>query len=85
MMNAEDMPRMLANSAIEYRTDVRSAFQTGLVYGIVFCDWFTPGFLDAWKTKDGLEEKLVQLAREESARNLKRGYPLAFQLENPPS
>jgi hypothetical protein len=83
MMNAEEMPRLLNESAIDYPASVRASFQNGLVYSLIFCDWFAPGLLEVWKTQGGLEEKLVEKARDESARNLKRGYPLPFMLENP--
>lgn len=83
MMNSEEMPRLLANSAIEYDAPVRGAFQSGLVFGVVFCDWFTPGLLQRWKPAQKLEEELIGLARSEAALNQKRGYILPFALENP--
>lgn len=83
MMNAEDMSRLLSNSAIQYDAPIRAAFQNGLTYGMIFCDWFAPGFLAAWKTSGPIEEKLIQRAKDESALNLKRGYMLPFALENP--
>jgi hypothetical protein len=83
MMNNEEMPRLLENSAIDYPGEVRPAFQTGLVYGIVFCDWFAPGFLAKFRPSGPLGEKLVALARDEAARNLRRGSILPFSLENP--
>ncbi|MEX2264702.1 MAG: hypothetical protein WD696_22300 [Bryobacteraceae bacterium] len=82
MMNGEDMPILLENSAISYPDGVRAAFQNGLVYGMIFCEWFVPGFLAGWTPEGRLEEKLIGKARAESELNLKRGYPLAFQLEN---
>ncbi len=81
MMNNEEMPRLLENSAIDYPSPIRAAFQKGLVYGIVFCEWFTPGFLAAWKPQGKLEGRLIERCREESELNLKRGYILPFQLE----
>jgi len=83
MMNSVEMARLLENSAIPYDDKIRAAFQNGLVYGMVFCDWFVPGFLAAWRPSGQLGEKLTTLARKEAALNQKRGYPLAFQLENP--
>jgi hypothetical protein len=83
MMNSEDMPRLLNNSAIAYEPAIRAAFQSGLVYGITFCDWFTPGLLAAWKPQGQLEEQLVNVARSEAALSQKRGYILPFALENP--
>ena len=83
MMNHEEMPRLLENSAIDYPGEVRPAFQTGLVYGLVFCEWFAPGFLSHFRPEGTLGERLVALARDESAKNLKRGYILPFALENP--
>ena len=41
------------------------------------------GFLAVWRPSGQLGEKLTTLARNEAALNQKRGYPLAFQLENP--
>jgi hypothetical protein len=83
MMNSEDMPRLLNNCAIPYEAPVRAAFQNGLVYGTVFCDWFAPGLLAAWKPQGELEEQLIGLARSEAALNQKRGFILPFALENP--
>lgn len=83
MMNSEEMPRLLENSAIEYPVVVRAAFQNGLTYGMIFCEWFAPGFLAEWKPRGPLEEKLIAKARDEAARNLRRGYLLPFALEEP--
>lgn len=83
MMNAVEMPRLLNESAIDYPANVRACFQNGLVSSLIFCDWFAPGMLEVWKVEGALEEKLVEKARDEAARNLKRGYPLPFMLENP--
>jgi len=83
MMNNEDMPRRLNNSDITCDAPVRAAFQNGLVYGIVFCDWFVPGFLARWKSQGKLEEDLVGLARSEAALIQKRRCILPFALENP--
>jgi hypothetical protein len=83
MMNSQEVPRLMENSAIPHPAPVRAAFQNGLVYSMVFCEWFAPGLLAKWQPRGSLEEKLIGLARSESALNLKRGYPLAFRLENP--
>ena len=83
MMNSVEMNRLLDKSAIPYEPHVRAAFQNGLVYGIVFCDWFVPGFLAAFRPTGKLSEQLVAKARDEASLNQKRGYPLPFHLENP--
>jgi hypothetical protein len=83
MMNSEEMPRLLENSAISYDAPVRAAFQNGLTYGVAFCDWFAPGFLARWKPKGRLEEQLIGVARSEAALSQKRGYILPFAFENP--
>jgi len=82
MMNAQEMPRILANSEVAYKPGVRTAFQRGLVYALVFCDWFAPGFLSRWKAQNAVEDKLVSAASGESRLNQTRGYPLAFRLED---
>ena len=82
MMNNEEMARLLENSALEDSAEVRRAFQTGLTYGIVFADWFAPGFLAKFKPSGPLCERLVEHARDEAAANLRRGYILPFALEN---
>jgi hypothetical protein len=83
MMNSEEMPRLLDNSAIEYDPPVRHAFQNGLVYGVVFAEWFAPGLLAEWKPQGQLEARLIELARSEADRNQRRGHILPFALENP--
>ena len=85
MMNSVEMARLLENSAIPYQANVRAAFQNGLVYGLIFCDWYVPGFLASWRPSGPLAEKLASKARDEAALNQKRGYPLPFHLENPVS
>ena len=80
MMNAVEMPRLLENSAID--GVARAPFQNGLVFGVAFCEWFAPGFLKTWKPTGKTEEKLLVRAVDESAKSLKRGYILPFQLEN---
>ncbi len=81
MMNAADMGRHLERSStLDFQ---RAAFQDGLVYALVYCDWFAPGFLAKWKPEGKLEERLVAKAIAESSANLKRGHMLAFKLENP--
>ncbi len=80
MMNAVEMPRLLENSALDGAA--RAPFQNGLVYSVVFCDWFAPGFLATWKPAGKLEEKLLARAVEESAKSFDRGYILPLQLEN---
>jgi hypothetical protein len=81
MMNSVEMPRLLNNTADLEAGEVRSAFQDGLVYGMIFCEWFTPGFLALYKPQGTLEGKLVDRARSEAELNLKRGYALPFALE----
>jgi hypothetical protein len=83
MMNSQEIPRLMDNSDIPHPGPVRAAFQNGLVYAIVFSDWFVPGLLAKWQSRGKLEGKLIELARAESALNFKRGYPLAFRLDNP--
>jgi hypothetical protein len=83
MMNSQEVSRLLENSAIPHPAPVRAAFQNGLVYGMIFSEWFTPGLLEKWRPQGALEEKLINVARSESALNLRRGYLLPFRLENP--
>lgn len=83
MMNSVEMPRLLDNSAIDADAPVRAAFQNGLVYGVVFADWFAPGLLAEWKPTGSLEEQLITLARDEADLCRKRGSILPFALENP--
>ena len=85
VMNSADLPRLLRESEIPYDRTVRAAFQNGLVYCLVFFEWYAPGLLAAWKPEPGLEAELVELARNEAALNVQRGYPLAFRLQNPRS
>lgn len=81
MMNNVEMPRLLQNST-NLPAAARAPFQNGLVYGIVFCDFFVPGVLKAWKPHGQIEEQLVAKAIDESEKSFKRGYLLPFQLEN---
>lgn len=84
MMNSADMPRILQNSNIPFEPSVRAAFQNGLVYSLVFFDWYTPGLLAAWKPSAGpLETELIELARREAEGSMRRGQLLPFHLENP--
>ena len=82
-MNSADLPRILDHSAIPFDAHVRAAFQSGLVYSLVFFDWYANGLLENWKPAGELETDLIQHARREAASARQRGYPLAFGLENP--
>jgi hypothetical protein len=82
-MNSADMPRILDNSAIPFDPSVRAAFQNGLMYGLVFFDWYVPGLLENWQPKGTLEGELIDHARKEAALTATRGYPLPFRLEHP--
>lgn len=82
-MNVADLPRILDRSAIPFAPAVRAAFQNGLVYGLVFFDWYAPGLLAGWAPTGRLEADLIDHAREEAAASRRRGFPLAFRLENP--
>lgn len=84
-MNSEDLPRLLEGSAVPFDATVRAAFQNGLIYGLVFFDWYAPGLLAGWQPKGSLERELIEHARHEAERTAVRGYPLAFRLENPRS
>ncbi|HEY2150906.1 MAG TPA: hypothetical protein VGH34_08865 [Vicinamibacterales bacterium] len=83
MMNSEDMPNVLEQSAIPFERSIRAAFQNGLIYSQVFFDWYLPGLLEDWQPKGALEAELIEHARDEAAGSRKRGYPLAMRLENP--
>ena len=82
MMNSQEVPRLMENSNIPLPGPVRAAFQNGLVYAMVFSEWFVPGLLEQWQPRGKLEERLIELAKAESALNSQRGYALAFRLEN---
>jgi hypothetical protein len=82
-MNSADLPRILDRSALPFDPGVRAAFQNGLVYGLVFFDWYAPGLLAGWVPTGQLEAELVEHARREAAASRQRGFPLAFRLENP--
>lgn len=82
-MNSDDLPRLLDNSAVPFPPFVRAAFQNGLIYALVFFDWYTPGLLAKWEPKGELETEMIEHARREAESTRKRGYPLAFRLETP--
>ena len=82
-MNSADLPRVLDHSAIPFDATVRAAFQSGLVYALVFFDWYANGLLKNWKPEGELETELIHHARREAASARHRGHPLAFALEHP--
>lgn len=82
-MNSADLPRILENSAIPFDAPVRAAFQNGLVYSLVFFDWYTPGLLENWTPRGSLEAELVEEARQEAAAARARGFLHAFRLDRP--
>lgn len=82
-MNNADMPRILENSAVPFDDPIRAAFQSGIVFALVFFEWYVPGGLAAWQPKGKLEAELIDRARAEAALAQKRGYLLPFRLENP--
>ncbi|MGH9659900.1 MAG: hypothetical protein ACRD96_15225 [Bryobacteraceae bacterium] len=83
MMHSEEMARILEHSELDYQPTIRHAFQSGLLYAMLMCDWLAPAFLASWKATGALEHKLVEKARDEAARNQRRGRILAYQLEEP--
>jgi hypothetical protein len=85
MINSIDLPRILRQSAIPYQPSVRVAFQNGLIFALVFLDWYAPGVLARWQPQPGLETELIDHARQEAAQSAERGFPLAFRLANPRS
>ncbi len=82
-MNSADLPRILENSAVPFEPAVRAAFQNGLIYSLVFFDWYARGLLDGWQARGALEAELVDHARREAEASKRRGYLLPFRLENP--
>ncbi len=82
-MNSADMPRILQNSAIPFEPSTRAAFQNGLIYSLVFFDWYAPGLLAGWQPAGALEAELIEHARREAAASRQRGYLLPFRLEHP--
>jgi hypothetical protein len=84
-MNSADLPRILQNSAIPFDRTTRAAFQNGLIYGLVFFDWYAPGLLAGWQPAGALEGELIEHARREAAASRSRGYLLPFRLEHPRS
>jgi hypothetical protein len=85
MMNRVDLPWILRHSAVPYQPAVRAAFQNGLIYALVFLDWYVPGVLASWQPEPGLETELIHHARREAALSSERGFPLAFRLAHPRS
>jgi hypothetical protein len=83
MMNSADLPKILEASAVPFDAPVRAAFQNGLMYALVFFDWYAPGLLAGWEAKGPLENELIEHARRESASARARGYLLPFRLETP--
>jgi hypothetical protein len=84
-MNSADLPRILENSALPFEAPVRAAFQNGLIYALVFFDWYTPGLLAKWQPEATLEAELIEHARREAAAAQQRGFLRAFRLDNPRS
>jgi hypothetical protein len=82
-MNSADLPRILENSAVPFEPSVRAAFQNGLIYSLVFFDWFAPGLLAEWRPNGPLEAELIDHARREAESSKRRGFLLPFRLENP--
>jgi hypothetical protein len=82
-MNSADLPRILDNSAIPFDRSIQAAFQNGLVYGLVFFDWYTPGLLAGWQPQGPLERELIELAKREAEAAKARGYLRAFRLDEP--
>jgi hypothetical protein len=83
MMNSEDLPKILEASAVPFDAPVRAAFQNGLMYALVFFDWYVPGLLAGWQAQGPLETELIAHARREADLSRSRGYLLPFRLENP--
>lgn len=83
MINSVELPRILSQSEIPYESGVRAAFQNGLIYALVFLDWYAPGVLERWDAQTALEAELIEHARREAGLSRARGFPLAFRLADP--
>lgn len=83
LINMTDLPHMLRHSAVPFDPSVRAAFQNGLVYALVFLDWFAPGVVANWRSEDALEAELIDLARRELEEARQQGFPLAAKLAHP--
>jgi hypothetical protein len=82
-MNSADLPHILEHSAIPFDPHVRAAFQSGLIYALVFFDWYANGLLEHWTPTGAFEAELIEHARREAAIARVHGYPLAFRLNEP--
>lgn len=82
-MNSVDLPRILEESAVPFDAPVRAAFQNGLIYSLVFFDWYAPGLLAGWQPTGPREAELIEHARLEAESARRRGYLLPFRLERP--
>jgi len=83
LINMTDLPHMLRHSAVPFDPSVRAAFQNGLVYALVFLDWFAPGVVANWRSEAALEAELIDLARKELEEARQQGFPLAARLAHP--
>ena len=83
MINSADLPQLLRQSAVPFQPNVRAAFQNGLIYALLFMEWYAPGLLARWEAEGRLETDLIEHARREAALDAERGFPLVARLEHP--
>ena len=83
MVNHRELDRVLETGDVLVVFDpmLVRAFQSGLVYALMFWEWESPGFLQSLRFPDPPAAELVAIAREESEASRKRGFLKPFLVE----
>ena len=82
LLDTGAVPDLMERSALDESAVVRVAFQTGLICGLLYCEWMAPGIIASRRSSGPLEDLLLTRAACEAEASRARGYPLPFDLEH---
>jgi hypothetical protein len=81
MVNNADLWIVLGTGAGFEDPELRAAFRNGLIYGLEFWEWETPGFLETLKPPDKNSAALIDIALGDIQVSRARGFLAPFWVE----
>jgi len=78
MVNNADLWTVLETGNGFEDSELKAAFRNGLIYGLEFWEWETPGFLRTLKPPDKNSAALIDIALEDIQMSLARGFLAPF-------
>lgn len=83
MVNHNELGQVLRTGESFSDPKLAQAFQSGLIYALMFWEWMSPGFLQSLRAPHAQGEKLMRTARQEIETARQRGCLPPFAVERP--